>query len=120
MEEKKTYTVDAELIEKMKDVLFDAIILNHREITLANLDDATYIYNSCLDILNGRAGGQNGGTERTVEVYDATGNLLKTYRGKFDIDYDDSRIIFDDEENRRHVIYYPTGTVIVDEVKGQA
>ena len=62
----------------------------------------------------------NGGIERTVEVYDATGNLLKTYRGKFDIDYDDNRIIFDDEENRRHVIYYPTGTVIVDEVKGQA
>ena len=62
----------------------------------------------------------HGGIERTVEVYDATGNLLKEYRGKFDIDYDDSRIIFDDEENRRHVIYYPTGTVIVDEVSGQA
>lgn len=57
----------------------------------------------------------NNGIERTVEVYDATGNLLKTYNGKFDIDYDDNRIIFDDENGKRHVIYYPTGTVIVDE-----
>lgn len=57
----------------------------------------------------------NYGIERTVEVYDATGNLLKTYNGKFDIAYDDNRIIFDDENGKRHVIYYPTGTVIVDE-----
>ena len=57
----------------------------------------------------------NYGIERTVEVYDATGNLLKTYNGKFDIDYDDNRIIFDDENGKRHVICYPTGTVIVDE-----
>lgn len=55
------------------------------------------------------------GINRTVEVYDATGNLLKSYSGRFDIDYDDNRIIFDDEKNKRHVIYYPTGTVIVDE-----
>lgn len=57
----------------------------------------------------------NNGIERTVEVYDATGNLLKSYSGKFDIDYDSNRIVFDDENNKRHVIYYPTGTVIVDE-----
>ena len=56
------------------------------------------------------------GIERIVEVYDATGNLLKTYSGKFDVDYDDNRIIFDDENGKRHVIYYPTGTVIIDEV----
>lgn len=58
----------------------------------------------------------NNGIERSVEVYDATGNLLKTYTGKFDVDYDDNRIIFDDEDNKRHVIYYPTGTVIIDEI----
>lgn len=57
----------------------------------------------------------NDGIERIVEVYDATGNLLKKYEGKFDVDYDDDRIIFDDENGKRHVIYYPTGTVIVDE-----
>lgn len=58
----------------------------------------------------------NFGIERSVEVYDATGNLLKTYSGKFDVDYDDNRIIFDDENNKRHIIYYPTGTVIIDEI----
>ncbi len=57
----------------------------------------------------------NNGIERTVEVYDATGNLLKSYSGKFDVAYDENRIIFDDENNKRHVIYYPTGTVIIDE-----
>lgn len=55
------------------------------------------------------------GIERTVKVYDVTGNVIKEYSGKFDIDYDDNRIIFDDENGKRHVIYYPTGTVIVDE-----
>ena len=56
MEEKKIYIVDAELIEKMRDVLFNAIILNHREIVLADLYDATYVYNTCLDILDGKKG----------------------------------------------------------------
>jgi len=41
--------------------------------------------------------------------------MIKTYDGKFDIDHDDNRIIFDDEQGKRHVIYYPTGTVVVDE-----
>lgn len=57
----------------------------------------------------------SGGINRSVEVYDATGNLLKTYHGKFDVAYDSNRIIFDDENNMRHVIYYQTGTVIIDE-----
>lgn len=56
----------------------------------------------------------NGGVERTVEVYDVTGNLIKQYEGKFDVSYDNDRIIFDDEKGNRHVIYYPTGTVIID------
>ena len=60
----------------------------------------------------------NNGIMRKVEVYDATGNLIREYEGKFDIDYDDDRIIFDDQDGMRHVIYYPTGTVIVDEIDG--
>ena len=58
----------------------------------------------------------NNGIQRTVEVYDATGGLIKTYNGKFDVKYDSDRILFDDENGKRHVIYYPTGTVIIDEV----
>ena len=56
------------------------------------------------------------GIERTVKVYDVQGDLIKEYSGKFDVDYDDDRIIFDDEEGKRHIIYYPTGTVIIDEI----
>ena len=58
----------------------------------------------------------NMGIERKVTVYDVTGNIIKEYEGKFDIEYDDDRILFDDEKGLRHIIYYPTGTVIVDEV----
>lgn len=58
----------------------------------------------------------NKGIEREVKVYDVNGKLIKDYRGKFDVDYDSNRIIFDDENNKRHVIYYTTGTVIIDEL----
>lgn len=58
-----------------------------------------------------------GGITREVKVYDVNGKVIQEYKGKFDIDYDDDRIIFDDEKGNRHVIYYPTGTVIVDEIK---
>lgn len=57
----------------------------------------------------------NNGIERTVRVYDVNGQLIQRYEGKFDVDYDDNRIIFDDEYNKRHIIYYPTGTIIIDE-----
>jgi|GEM_PF-3205466 len=55
-------------------------------------------------------------TVREVLVYDACGNILESYRGKFDISYSDERILFDDEETGRHVIYFKTGTVIVNDV----
>ena len=57
---------------------------------------------------------QNGIT-RVVKVYDINGKVIQEYEGKFDITYDDSRILFDDENGRRHTIYYSTGTVIIDE-----
>lgn len=59
----------------------------------------------------------NEGISREVRVYDVNGNLIQEYKGKFDVDYDDDRIIFDDQDGKRHVIYYPTGTVIIDEVE---
>lgn len=57
----------------------------------------------------------SGGIERTVTVYDFEGDILQQYSGKFDVDYDSERIKFDDEEGKRHVIYYKTGTVVIDE-----
>ena len=59
-----------------------------------------------------------GGISRTVRVYDVNGELIQEYSGRFDVKYDDNRIIFDDQDGRRHVIYYPTGTVIIDENEG--
>lgn len=56
-----------------------------------------------------------GGLNRTVKVYSATGELITTYTGKFDIDYSEERILFDDEKDKRHVIYFKNGTVTVDE-----
>ena len=58
----------------------------------------------------------SGGIERNVRVYDVNGGLIQEYSGKFDVDYDNDRIIFDDDSGKRHVIYYPTGTVIIDEL----
>ena len=55
------------------------------------------------------------GLERTVRVYDIEGDLIQEYSGKFDVDYDAERIIFDDDNGKRHIIYYSTATVIIDE-----
>ena len=58
----------------------------------------------------------NGGIERTVSVYDINGDLIEKYTGRFDIETDrESYILFDDEAGKRHMIYYTTGTVIIDE-----
>ena len=59
----------------------------------------------------------NSGLKRQIKVYDVEGELIEEYEGKFDVDYDNDRIIFDDEKGLRHVIYYPTGTVIINELK---
>lgn len=55
------------------------------------------------------------GLHRTVKVYDAVGNEIGSYSEKFDVDYNDERIMFDDQNGKRHIIYFKTGTVIVDE-----
>lgn len=57
----------------------------------------------------------NGGIERTVKVYDINGEIVAEYEGKFDLDHSQSRIIFDDENGKRHIIYYNMATVIIDE-----
>lgn len=57
------------------------------------------------------------GINRVVTVYDVNGQVIKEYKGKFDLEYDDDRILFDDDEGLRHVIYYPTGTITIDEIE---
>ena len=55
------------------------------------------------------------GIERSVTVYDVNGEIIEKYSGKFDVETTDNYIIFDDEKGKRHMIYYTTGTVIIDE-----
>ena len=57
------------------------------------------------------------GLQREILVYDAVGNELFRQSGKFDIEYADERILYDDEQGNRHVIYFKTGTVIVNELE---
>ena len=57
------------------------------------------------------------GIEREIIVYDATGNVLFRQRGKFDIEENQAgtKILYDDEENMRHIVYLGSGTAIVNE-----
>ena len=54
----------------------------------------------------------SGGLQRTVEVYTNTGELLTAYEGKIDIQYKDSRTLFD-LDGKRYTIN--GGIVIVEE-----
>ncbi len=59
----------------------------------------------------------SGGIPRHVKVYDINGELIEEYKGTFDIETtNDNYILFDDENNLRHIIYFTTGTVIIDEL----
>lgn len=58
-----------------------------------------------------------GGITRVVTVYDVEGDVIAEYKGKFDVEYNDNRILFDDENGLRHIIYYSTGNIIIDEIK---
>lgn len=67
---------------------------------------------SCKDINSN----YNGGLHRVVKVYDINGNLVAEYEGKFDIETDEeSYILWDDELGKRHIIYYTTFNIIIDE-----
>ena len=58
----------------------------------------------------------HGGIEREIIVYDMQGEEIERFRGRFDVDYSEERIMFDDENGNRHVIYFKSGTVIVNEI----
>ena len=59
-----------------------------------------------------------GGIEREITVYDLNGEVIEQYSGKFDVDFDNTesgeRVVFDDENNLRHVIYPGGGVVIIN------
>jgi len=61
----------------------------------------------------------NNGISRTLTIYDFKGQQIKQYSGKFDVETGNKDkvpyIVFDDENNKRHIVYYTTGTIIIDE-----
>ena len=61
----------------------------------------------------------NNGIHRTVSVYDVQGELIEQYSGKFDVETGNESgapyIVFDDDKGKRHIIYYTTGTILIDE-----
>lgn len=61
----------------------------------------------------------NNGIQREIIVYDIEGDVIERYSGKFDIDYSSERILFDDEEGNRHIVYFKTGTIVVNEISDE-
>ncbi len=55
----------------------------------------------------------NGGLERTISVYSYDGNLLKTYKGKCDIEENESNKVLFDIDGKRVIIY--NAVVIAEE-----
>ena len=54
-----------------------------------------------------------GGINRTITVYDYSGNEIKSWSGKFDVESNESKVFFDDENDKRVIIY--NGIVINEE-----
>lgn len=55
----------------------------------------------------------SGGLDRTVTLYDNTGNVIDSWEGKIDIQYQDGRTLFDLDEQRVTI----TGGIVVVEEK---
>ena len=53
-----------------------------------------------------------GGMERTVTVYDYSGDVIAEYEGLIDIEYRDGRVLFDMDGRRTNIV---GGIVIVQE-----
>ena len=55
----------------------------------------------------------SGGLDRTVEVYDYSGNLLKEYSGKIDLESNEEGKVKFDLDGKRYIIY--NAIVVVEE-----
>jgi hypothetical protein len=55
-----------------------------------------------------------GGLERTVTVYDYSGNEIKSYSGKFDVSESENEVYFDDENGKCVIIH---GGIVINEEK---
>ena len=58
----------------------------------------------------------NNGLEREIIVYDAAGNEVYRQSGKFDVEYTNDRLLYDDENGKRHAIYFKNGIAVINEL----
>lgn len=94
---------------------------NLKKIILIGIIGAAILFNtgcaSCERMGKTISSEFNNGLNRSVYVYDMTGNLIKTYQGKIDIEETEAenKIKFDisDNQNQRIMIY--NAIVIVEE-----
>lgn len=58
----------------------------------------------------------NNGLDRTLKIYAEDGRMIYSYEGKIDIEDNENYILFEDENGKRHIIYYGIqDTVIIEE-----
>ena len=56
------------------------------------------------------------GLNRSIDIYAEDGRQIYHYDGKIDIEDNDGYILFEDENHKRHIIYYGAlDTVIIEE-----
>lgn len=55
------------------------------------------------------------GLNRVVKIYSQNGELLGTYEGKINIEYDEDRVLFQVDRGKRIGVYSKTATVVVEE-----
>ena len=59
----------------------------------------------------------NGGLDRTVTVYTADGEVLKTYKGKIDVESNDSGVVKFDLNNGQRIMYYNCYVEVIENIK---
>ena len=67
---------------------------------------------SCSRMTKSVSSDFSGGINRTVTLYDNTGNKIKSWHGKFDIESNDQEVFFDDAQGKRVIIQ---GGIVVSE-----
>lgn len=53
-----------------------------------------------------------GGLDRTVTVYDYSGNEIRSWTGKFDVSESENEVYFDNEDGKRVIIH---GGIVINE-----
>lgn len=67
---------------------------------------------SCSRMGKSISSDMNGGLNRTVTLYDYTGEKIRQWSGKFDVSESENEVYFDDQNGKRIIIH---GGIVVNE-----